>query len=52
MTSVYRANGIENTMNHDSLSHVLGQDVNRFSVQIANVKAVLNSIGSSMDISV
>ena len=52
MTPVYQANGIENTMNHDSLSHVFEQDINRFSVQIANMKAVLNGIGSGVDISV
>ncbi|MBR4983023.1 MAG: hypothetical protein IKY94_10725 [Lachnospiraceae bacterium] len=52
MTPVYKANGIENTVNHDSLSHVLKQDENRFSMQIANAKAVLNSIGSSVNISV
>ena len=50
MTPVYKANGIENTNNHDSLSHVLELDVSRFSIQIANTKAVLNSIGSSVDI--
>ena len=52
MLSVYRANGIENTMNHDSLSHVLEQDVNRFFTQISNAKAVLNGMGSCVDISV
>lgn len=52
MTPVYRANGIENTVNHDSLSHVLEQDINRFSIQIANAKAVLNGMGSSVNISV
>ena len=52
MTPVYRATGIENTVNHNSLSNVLKQDENRFSMQIANAKAVLNSIGSSVNISV
>lgn len=52
MSSVYRATGIENTVNHNSLSNVLKQDENRFSMQIANAKAVLNSIGSSVNISV
>ena len=52
VTPAYRANGIENTMNHDSLSHVLEQDINRFSIQIANMKAVLNGIGSGVDISI
>lgn len=52
MTPVYRAIGVENTVNHNSLSHVLEQDFNRFSAQIANAKAVLNSIGSSVDISI
>ena len=52
MSPVYRATGIENTVNHNSLSNVLKQDENRFSMQIANAKAVLNSIGSSVNISV
>lgn len=52
VTPTYRANGIENTMNHDSLSHVLEQDISRFSVQIVNAKAVLNGIGSGVDICV
>lgn len=52
MAPVYRAIGVENTVNHNSLSHVLEQDFNRFSAQIANAKAVLNSIGSSVDISI
>ena len=52
MTPAYRANGIENTMHHDSLSHVLEQDINRFSVQIVNANAVLKGIGSSVDICV
>ena len=52
MTPVYKANGIENTVNHDSLSHVLGQDINRFSMQIANAKAVVSGMGSSVNISV
>lgn len=52
VTPAYQANGIENTMNHDSLSHVLEQDINRFSVQLANMKAVLNGIGSGVDISI
>ena len=52
MTPVYKVNGIENTNNHASLSHVLELDVSRFSMQIANAKAVLNSIGSSVDICV
>ena len=52
MTQVYQANGIEDTVNHASLSHVLMQDVNRLSMQITNAKAVLNSIGSSVDISI
>lgn len=50
MAPVYMANGIENNANRDSLSNVLGQDVNRFSVQIASAKAVLSSIGSSLNI--
>ena len=52
MSPVYRATGIENTVNHNSLSNVLKQDENRFSMQIANARAVLNSIGSSVNISV
>lgn len=52
VTPVYKANGIENTVNHDSLSHVLGQDTNRFSMQIANAKAVISGMGSSVNISV
>ena len=52
MTPVYRAVGIENTVNHDSLSHVLGQDTNRFSMQIANAKAVLNGMGHGVDIGI
>ena len=52
MTTVYKVNGIEITLNHDSLSHVLEQDINRFYMQVANAKAVLNGIGSGVDISV
>ncbi|MBQ8591303.1 MAG: hypothetical protein IJ485_00930 [Lachnospiraceae bacterium] len=52
MTPVYKANGIENTANHDSLSHVLEQDTNRFSMQIANAKAVISGMGSSVNITV
>lgn len=44
--------GIENTVNHDSLSHVLRQDTNRFSIQIANAKAVLNGMGHGVDIGI
>ena len=52
MSPVYRANGIENTVNHNALSNVLKQDESRFSMQISNAKAVLNCIGSSVNISV
>ena len=52
VTPAYRANGIENTMNHNSLSHVLEQDINKFSMQIVNANAVLKGIGSSVDICV
>ncbi len=52
MTPVYMASGNKNTANSDSLTNVLGQDINRFSVQITNAKAVLGSVGSSLDITV
>lgn len=52
MTPVYKASGIENTSSHASLSNVLEQDVSRFSIQISNAKAILRSIGSSVDIGV
>lgn len=52
MTPVYKASGTENTNNHASLSNVLEQDVSRFSMQVSNAKAVLRSIGSSVDIGV
>jgi len=52
MTPVYKASGIENTYSHASLSHVLEQDVSRFSMQVSNAKAVLRSIGNSIDFSV
>ena len=50
MTPVYRAAGMENSANHTSLTNVLAQDVNRFAMQIANAKAVINSIGSNLNI--
>lgn len=50
MTPVYMASGNKNTANSDSLTNVLRQDINRFSVQITNAKAVLGSVGSSLDI--
>lgn len=52
MTPVYTASGIENTDNHASLSHVLEQDVRRFTMQVSSAKAVLRSNGSSVDIGV
>lgn len=52
MTPAYMAGGNENSANSDSLSNVLEQDVNRFSVQIANARAVLSSIGNSLNITV
>lgn len=52
MTPVYKAGGVENTNTHASLAYVLEQDISRFSIQTANAKAVLSSIGSSVDISV
>ena len=50
MLPVYRAAGIENTVNHNSLSNVLKQDEDRFSMQIANARAVISNIGSSLNI--
>ena len=52
MTPIYKTSGIENTNNHASLSNVLEQDVSRFSMQVSNAKAILRSIGSSVDIGI
>ena len=52
MAPVYKAHGIENTVNHDSLFHVIGQNTKRFSIQIANAKAVLNGMGHGVDIGI
>lgn len=52
MTPVYNAFGVENNFNNNSLTNVLEQDVQRFSLQIANARAVIMNVGSGLNVSV
>ncbi|MBP3569199.1 MAG: hypothetical protein J6K04_08560 [Lachnospiraceae bacterium] len=52
MKPVYQSFGVMDTAQHNSLTHVLNQDVNRFDMQAARAKAVMGGLGGTVNVSV
>lgn len=52
MKPVYQSYGVMDTAQHNSLTHVLNQDVNRFEMQATRAKAVMGGLGSTVNVSV
>lgn len=52
MTPVYKAYGLQNTVNSISLTHVLEKDANNFRICISNLKAVATNMGNSVSYSI
>ena len=52
MKPVYQSFGVMDTAQHNSLTYVLNQDVNRFDMQVARAKAVMGGLGGTVNVSV
>jgi hypothetical protein len=49
MIPAYLANGLRNTVNNNSLTNALDQDISGFVKQIANANAVTGNVGSTFN---